>query len=1271
MSYTIHAPHTAISAIYRKHNITESHYKNFCDKLAELQQKLNVHETEEHGKVPLRDFLKNTFYADLEINTKGDIDYAIFNGNTDKAPVAVLIEMKKLSEQKDMPTSENLGAKSFYQSVLYYLRERIDAQNNDLKHIVITNLQQWFVFDAMQYEKHFFTNTKLVREYNDWSTKQKTSSSTDLFYREIVPKYLPESIEFTYFSLADFDTTRPFDVLKEDKLLTALYKFFSPSHLLKRPFANDSNSLNKPFYYELLYILGLEERKEGGKKLIGRPAEGQRITGSMMENTITTLETRGRMEKLSDAYKYGDTPEEQMEAVALELNITWLNRILFLKLLEAQLLKYHNGNSQYHFLSYDKIREYDMLEELFFDVLAIREHDRNSYAQANYGFIPYLNSSLFEQTALESNVVSMSMLKDRYKIPLYKNTVLRDGEKRAEGEMPILQYLFAFLEAYDFASEGTEEVQKQSKELINASVLGLIFEKINGYKEGSFFTPGFITEYMSRETIRRTVVQKFKNEENNQIEDFEELKAYCHKFFKPADILRFNKIINSVKIVDPAVGSGHFLVSSLNELLAIKSELGLLADAKGMPLDYGVRVENDELVVIHLTKNHLFEYHLDAQGKTIPELQTVQETLFNEKRYIIENCLFGVDINPNSVHITHLRLWIELLKNAYYMIPDTTLSGVKTLTGLKLQTLPNIDINIKTGNSLISRFTLDTDIRKALRGTKWNLSMYLTAVNAYKEVSDKKSKDQIRQLIDDIKRNFRTVLSQNHPKYSKLAKLKRQFYDLFSGNMLFEDETQYGGNKTERQKQREQMEQEIAQLETELEEIKSNKLYYNAFEWRFEFPEVLHPETGEYLGFDVVIGNPPYVQLQSMKELSKKYAAIGYTTFTSTGDLYALFYERGLQVLKQDGLLAFISGSAWMRANYGANLRKFFLNNTHVLQLIDLSDTHVFDSATVLTSILIFRKTNHRGATAAIRFTKKDQEKLSQLAEIFRNEHIQVAQFLETSWIIENSNGIKQKVEQQGVKLVDWDIEINRGILTGFNEAFIIDRATRDRLIAEDPKSAEILKPLLRGRDIKKYAYDFQDKWLVNTHNGVKKLNIPIIDVRNYPAIKKHLENYWQDIERRTDQGDSPYNLRNCAYIKEFESPKIIYSELTKFLYFTFDSNYNYVDKTAFICTGRNLYFLVCFLNSKVFKYCFADNFSEIQGNTRVLSKIIFEQIPVKQIPEEAEAPFKEKVEAILSAKKANPQADTSALEAEIDQMVYALYGLSPAEIQMIEQSTL
>ena len=308
---------------------------------------------------------------------------------------------------------------------------------------------------------------------------------------------MDEEIKCTWFDIRDYKIDS--SDKDEEKKLIPLYKIFSQAHLLKQPFANDSNRLDRAFYNELLHIIGLEETKDKNKKIITRKSKERRDPGSFIENTILMLKTEDRLPKVTNIVTYGKDKEERLFNVALELNITWINRILFLKLLESQLYKYHNGNKSYKFLNITSIKDFDVLNKLFFQVLAVKDGDRNKVVKNEFGLIPYLNSSLFEINQLEDETIRINTLEDDLEIPVHSSTVLKENNKRLKGSMPALKYLFEFLEAYDFTSEGKEEIQEENKTLINASVLGLIFEKINGYKDGSFFTPGFITMYMCRE----------------------------------------------------------------------------------------------------------------------------------------------------------------------------------------------------------------------------------------------------------------------------------------------------------------------------------------------------------------------------------------------------------------------------------------------------------------------------------------------------------------------------------------------------------------------------------------------------------------------------------------------------------------------------------------------------------------------------------------------------------------------------------------------------
>ena len=696
MKLNIKIPIQTINKSYQKNKISRIDFDNFKAQLEVIIKKIDADESEEQLKNVLIQFLKNTFYQNNEVNTKGRTDLAIYNGESNKSTVGVIFETKKPDNQVDMISKTDLNKKALHEIILYYLQERIEFGNTEIKNIIVSNVNEWFIFDAADFERAFYNKGTcfLVSEYKKWKTGQKISKSTDFFYNEIAKKYIAQSeteIDCTYLDLTSF---KNLSALAENKLIN-LYKLFSPQHLLKIPHANDSNTLDTGFYNELLHILGLEEKTESGKKIIKRIGEKNRNSASLIENTIKILETENRLKHIAERKeRYGKTPKEQIENVALELNIMWINRILFLKLLEAQLVQYQNDNNDFKFLNIKNIVDFDELNELFFEVLAKKNKDRNSDVKQKFKHIPYLNSSLFEISRLEDETIRINSLQSRLKMPLMAKSVLKTKK-----EPIILEYILNFLEAYDFTSEGNTKIQEENKNLINASVLGLIFEKINGYKEGSYFTPGYITMYMSRENIRSALVRKFKETglpEFKTLENFDDLKDLIE------DRKTANAVINSLKICDPAVGSGHFLVSALNELIAIKSELGILEYQNGNRIkNYKIEVINDELIISDKETDELFEYNLSRKGNAIDYKQELQEALFHEKQIIIENCLFGVDINPNSVNITRLRLWIELLKNAYYRK-----ESLHADTLPEMETLPNIDINIKQGNSLLGRFAL-------------------------------------------------------------------------------------------------------------------------------------------------------------------------------------------------------------------------------------------------------------------------------------------------------------------------------------------------------------------------------------------------------------------------------------------------------------------------------------------------------------------------------------------------------------------------------------
>lgn len=1252
-------PRKALNKSFLKIKPHRIEFDNFKKELNTLLKKINKDEREDHNKNFVRDFLRETFYKNKFVNSKGTTDLAIHLGDKSESNVGVIIETKRPNKTSEMITLDNLNAKAMHEVILYYLRERIEEKNDDIKNIIITNTFEWFLFDAQVFEKLFYKNRKLVKDYQSWKNDQKVSSNTEHFYKEIAKKYLEDvkqNLEFTYFDLRDYG--KAINNKNDEKNLIPILKIFSPQHLLKESFANDSNSLDKQFYLELLHIIGLEEKKDGSKNIIKRLDENDRNSGSLLENTIQMLETKDSLRNFKDPSNFGKDKNEQLFNIALELNILWINRILFLKLLEAQLVNYNKGNKDYKFLNPIDIQEYDDLFELFHQVLAQKKEDRKNIKE-KFVNIPYLNSSLFEIGDLERKTFGVDSLKDRFKLPIYKQSVFKKNIKLVQKEIPTLEYLFNFLEAYDFSSDVGEDIAEEKKSIINASVLGLIFEKLNGYKEGSYFTPGFITMYMAKETIRRAVIQKFEDAKGWKCESLTDLKDKIGYNDKD-DRTEANEIINSLKICDPAVGSGHFLVSSLNEILAIKSELQILCYRNGNRIkDYRLTVENDELNIIDEDEIP-FKYYLNEKGNTIESLQKLQEAIFHEKETLIENCLFGVDINPNSVNICRLRLWIELLKNAYY----TNESGYK-----ELETLPNIDINIKQGNSLISRFDLESDISKALPTVKWKIEDYKNLVNDYKKTNDKELKRSIKNLITDIKSKITDQLDSNHPLNTRLKRLRKQFHDRFDTIDAFESELT-AKQKNELDKKKKKLENDLEKAAKDIIEFQEGEIYKQAFEWRFEFPEVLD-EKGNYLGFDVVIGNPPYFAISKVKEFASHFKNSNYKTYKKGTDIYCLFYERGNQILSRKGLLTFITSNSWLRVKYGDVLKKYFEVEMSPLKLLNIEDIQLFEEATVESNIIILRKGSGESNFETCNLSQ-NYVKGSSLEDYFEKNAYKQKNSKSIEWLIENENTLKlkRKIEENSKFLKEYNVRINFGIKTGFNEAYLIDQKTKDALLKNDQNNDSLIKQILRGRDISRYSFTFQNIYLINAHNGVKSRNLRPVDIsKDFPSIQEYLEKYLPEIEIRYDKGDHWTNLRNCAYLDDFYKPKIIWGEISDKPKFAYDEGNYYAEATTFLMTGEKLKFLLGILNSKVSEWYFNQISTTTGMGTNRWKKYKIELLPIKKHSEDQENEIVNKVQNILVSKNKHKNADTSLLESEIDQLVYKLYGLTEEEIKIVEDS--
>jgi hypothetical protein len=412
-----------------------------------------------------------------------------------------------------------------------------------------------------------------------------------------------------------------------------------------------------------------------------------------------------------------------------------------------------------------------------------------------------------------------------------------------------------------------------------------------------------------------------------------------------------------------------------------------------------------------------------------------------------------------------------------------------------------------------------------------------------------------------------------------------------------------------------------------------------------------------------------------------------YKTYEKTGDIYSLFYEKGNTLLRENGFLGYITSNKWMRAGYGKTTRNYFLQHTQPKLLIDLG-SGIFDEATVDSNLLIFQKTPFIQDFDALDISK---EKNVTDIRFFADRMLSISPKTDESWTISSGieQSIKQKIETKGKPLKDWDIKLYRGITTGYNEAFIIDGKTKNELVALDPKSAEVIKPILRGRDIKRYKAEFADLWLINIPKGytIKGKNIeketknnlsePMprygyyeIDYawiwfeRQLPAIAKHLKPFEEKAKKRLDMGDYWWELRACAYLDDFEKEKIIFSKASQEKSFSFDFKYTFLLNTSYFISGNNLKYLIVFLNSNFINFAFL-KFYQGGGIEGEITLQAIENIPIPLLSEPEQQPFIDLVNQILAKKEQGE--DTTALENEIDQMMYGLYGLTEEEIKIVE----
>ncbi|EAI2739667.1 class I SAM-dependent DNA methyltransferase [Campylobacter jejuni] len=1244
MHFTLLNEKDFFNPYYRKKQIMQNEFDIFSKALMQYLERLERSQSENEDYLvanalsPFLTMLNFKTHIKTKQKGKSEIDLSISKDEFSK-DLEVLIEAKK-PNSKEFITHTKVNSKALHETILYYFRNR--EYSFSLKFIIITDFYKFYIFKISEFEELFYKNPSFKKLFEEFCNPNSLfKGNTEEFYKEVA-KLIENSKENLKGFLIDLTFLK--DKQKSNfKNLASIYKTFHRDFLLSEFNPNDANSLNNAFYKELLYILGLCESKQNSKLIIAKSEESKEEQGTF----YTTINSKLK--------------EENFETI-LKLLILWLNRILFLKLIESNLVRF-NDDKNLKFLNFKKIPDFDKLSELFFEVLA---KEKSTRKKSEFAYLPYLNSSLFEKQSIE-NTLEISSLSNDLKLFYYKNTVLKDDKCKAKkGQVGLLEYLFEFLDSFDFGSDDEQSEILSQKELISSSVLGNVFEKLNGYKEGSFYTPSFITSYMCKESITKVVLDKFNAQFDLDAKDISELRKSLRKEDKKAQ----KELLNSIKICDPAVGSGHFLVSALNVMLSIYDELNLFDE------EFYLEVQNDEILITG-RKGEFIKYKRPTTPKDKAHL--IQQELFYTKKDIIENNLFGVDINPNSCEITKLRLWIELLKHSFYQSFDDE-------NYHDLKTLPNIDINIKCGNSLVSYFETGKSLNH-YPNIKERMGKYKRIVKDYKE-GFYTDKSYINQEIKNLKISFKNFcFADKFKKEMKSFNDKCEKYSKKYGNFLAVDDENLkffvSANLTLFDFDEKEATKEFVNLKKEYDNI-FNLESNHPFEWRFEFPEILD-DDGNFKGFDLIIGNPPYIRQEELKEL-KPHLAKNYKVYKGTSDIYTYFYELGFNVLKDNGVLSYITSNKYTRAGYGEALREFLLKNVKVLEYTDLNGIKVFDSATVDTSILCFEKSKSKDnkfkylalSNEILKTCAYDIGLYKDFAEFSQNS-LSKESF---TFSDENTSALKAKTERIGTPLKEWQgLNIYRGILTGYNEAFIITTEKRNEILAnckdeaEKERTAKLIRKMLRGRDIKRYSYEWAGLWVINTHNGYKNQNgekVEAINIKHYPSLKKHFDEFYPQLEKRADKGLTPYNLRNCAYIEEFEKEKIVYPcIMAKEPYFSYETSFAFAMAPANIITSNSdiLKYILAFLNSD-FIYLMLRKFYMGGGIEGELKTNNLEKLPIPKINSKNQKLADELinlVDEILKAKEQDKNANTQELENKINSLVYKLYNLTEEEIKIIE----
>ncbi|EAJ6720703.1 TPA: DUF7149 domain-containing protein [Campylobacter jejuni] len=1257
MHFTLLNEKDFFNPYYRKKQIMQNEFDIFSKALMQYLERLESSQSENEDYLvanalsPFLTMLNFKTHIKTKQKGKSEIDLSISKDEFSK-DLEVLIEAKK-PNSKEFITHTKVNSKALHETILYYFRNR--EYSFSLKFIIITDFYKFYIFKISEFEELFYKNPSFKKLFEEFCNPNSLfKGNTEEFYKEVA-KLIENSKENLKGFLIDLTFLK--DKQKSNfKNLASIYKTFHRDFLLSEFNPNDANSLNNAFYKELLYILGLCESKQNSKLIIAKSEESKEEQGTFYTAINSKLK------------------EENFETI-LKLLILWLNRILFLKLIESNLVRF-NDDKNLKFLNFKKIPDFDKLSELFFEVLA---KEKSTRKKSEFAYLPYLNSSLFEKQNIE-NTLEISSLSNDLKLFYYKNTVLKDDKCKAKkGQVGLLEYLFEFLDSFDFGSDDEQSEILSQKELISSSVLGNVFEKLNGYKEGSFYTPSFITSYMCKESITKVVLDKFNAQFDLDAKDISELRKSLRKEDKKAQ----KELLNSIKICDPAVGSGHFLVSALNVMLSIYDELNLFDE------EFYLEVQNDEILITG-RKGEFIEYKRPSTPKDKAHL--IQQELFRTKKDIIENNLFGVDINPNSCEITKLRLWIELLKHSFYQSFDDE-------NYHDLKTLPNIDINIKCGNSLVSYFETGKSLNH-YPNIKERMGKYKRIVKDYKE-GFYTDKSHINQEIKNLKISFKNFcFADKFKKEMKSFNDKCEKYSKKYGNFLAVDDENLkffvSANLTLFDFDEKEATKEFANLKKEYDNI-FNLESNHPFEWRFEFPEILD-DDGNFKGFDLIIGNPPYIRIQGLDKNSSQYYKKHFKVASKNYDIYILFIEQCFKLIKKQGVISFIMPHKWFNADFGVNLREFAKDK--ISKIISFEEFQIFDASTY-TALQWFENNSLHLKFIQADKNIKTKEEMSNFIFNLKEENFKMINNKKLSssfWSFEeNSNQeIFSKINQH-ISVKDIFSKIFQGLATSKDSVYFLKDCQENKnsvkgyskeLDKEVEIEKEILKPLLMGDSFHRYEKPISNSMVLFPYYRQDNTDVKKMCLYDENELKSKFPKAWEylkeceSILRARENGRLSSDDLWWRYIYPknqtlFNKEKLLCPDICNNTHFVLDNLGEFYFTTTIYGYVRNeeyknldYKYLMAVLNSSLTWWFLQKTSVVMRGGFYRIKPAYIEKFCIPKINSKNQKIADElinSVDEILKAKEQDKNANTQELENKINSLVYKLYNLTEEEIKIIE----